>query len=167
MHFLSYARTLWRHHRGNESNGSKGRLLLLGGSAPCQGLRQVGAAGIVLQQPVAARLQSLLQLLVHRARGADQCVELSERITGLLHGFQLWLNLPAARKMDPAAYQEITREQIPVVEFDGGSLRLIAGEYGGVSGPVDSGSTEATYMDLRLQAGSVAVDSGVAPYLRR
>jgi len=29
MHFLSYARTLWRHHRGNDSKRSKGRLLLL------------------------------------------------------------------------------------------------------------------------------------------
>ena len=32
-------------------------MLLLGGSAPHQGLRQVRAAGIVLQQPVAARLR--------------------------------------------------------------------------------------------------------------
>jgi hypothetical protein len=29
MHFLSYARTLWRHHRGNDNKRSKGRLLLL------------------------------------------------------------------------------------------------------------------------------------------
>lgn len=29
MHFLSYARSLWRHHRGGEMKGYKGRLLLL------------------------------------------------------------------------------------------------------------------------------------------
>ena len=90
--------------------------------------------------------------------------EMPEQEDGLLHGFQLWLNLPAARKMEPAAYQEITREQIPVIELDGGgSLRLIAGEFGGESGPVHSGSTEASYMDIGLQANAsleIPVKSG-------
>ena len=26
---------------------------------------------------------------------------------GMLHGFQCWINLPAARKMDPPAYKEL------------------------------------------------------------
>ena len=38
--------------------------------------------------------------------------EMPEQEDGLLHGFQLWLNLPAARKMDPAAYQEIKRQRL-------------------------------------------------------
>ncbi|RLQ23614.1 pirin family protein [Seongchinamella sediminis] len=80
--------------------------------------------------------------------------EMPEQEDGLLHGFQLWLNLPAARKMEPAAYQEISREQIPLIPLDGGSLRLIAGNFGGSTGPVDSGSTEASYMDLSLQANA-------------
>jgi len=81
--------------------------------------------------------------------------EMPEQQDGLLHGFQLWLNLPAVRKMQTAAYQEIDREQIPLVDLGGnGSLKLIAGEYQGVVGPVVSGSTQATYMDLVLNPGA-------------
>ncbi|TDG15189.1 pirin family protein [Seongchinamella unica] len=88
--------------------------------------------------------------------------EMPEQEDGLLHGFQLWLNLPAAQKMQPAAYQEITREQIPVIELDGGgSVKLIAGEFGGETGPVVSGSTEASYLDITLQ-GKASVEIPVA-----
>jgi len=81
--------------------------------------------------------------------------EMPEQQDGLLHGFQLWLNLPAVRKMQTAAYQEIDREQIPLVDLGGnGRLKLIAGEYQGVVGPVVSGSTQATYMDLVLNPGA-------------
>lgn len=84
--------------------------------------------------------------------------EMPEQSDGLLHGFQLWLNLPAAQKMQPAAYQEIAQQQIPeIVLAGGGRLKLIAGEFGGESGPVVSGSTEASYMDVTLPSGA-AVD---------
>ena len=89
--------------------------------------------------------------------------EMPEQEDGLLHGFQLWLNLPAARKMDPAAYQEIKRETIPSIDLNGlGTLRLIAGAFAGEVGPVNSGSTQASYMDLALEPGAsvdVPVDS--------
>lgn len=81
--------------------------------------------------------------------------EMPEQADGLLHGFQLWLNLPAAQKMQPSAYQEISREQIPVVHLgEHGSLKLIAGEFDGYVGPVNTGSTQATYMDVTLQPGA-------------
>lgn len=85
--------------------------------------------------------------------------EMPEQEDGLLHGFQLWLNLPAAQKMQPAAYQEITRQQIPDIPLaGGGSLKLIAGEFGGISGPVVTGDTSASYMDISLPAqGAVQV----------
>ncbi len=43
-----------------------------------------------------------------------------------LHGFQLWINLPAAEKMSDPAYRDLQAEEIPTVEFTGGSARLIA-----------------------------------------
>jgi redox-sensitive bicupin YhaK (pirin superfamily) len=51
-----------------------------------------------------------------------------------LLGVQLWLNLPAADKMVPPAYHSIRRESIPQVELEGGSLRVLAGEYRGKTG---------------------------------
>ncbi|MGH9027781.1 MAG: pirin family protein, partial [Acidimicrobiia bacterium] len=46
---------------------------------------------------------------------------------GRLHGFQLWVNLPAAEKMKPPHYQEIPAADIPVVRRDGVTARVIAG----------------------------------------
>lgn len=47
-----------------------------------------------------------------------------------MHGFQLWVNLPKAAKMNPPRYQELARERIPTVESDGALVRVIAGELG-------------------------------------
>jgi redox-sensitive bicupin YhaK (pirin superfamily) len=84
--------------------------------------------------------------------------DMPEQSDGLLHGFQLWLNLPASEKMTPAAYREFSREQIPVLEVKGGGLvKVIAGSvtthYGVVSGPVTDIGTAPTYLDLELVPG--------------
>lgn len=47
-----------------------------------------------------------------------------------LLGLQLWLNLPARDKMCPPAYHGIHNSEIPVVDFKGGRLRILAGSYG-------------------------------------
>ncbi len=85
--------------------------------------------------------------------------EMPEQADGLLHGFQLWLNLPACDKMKPAAYQEYGSRQIPVIELpQGGRVKVIAGELPGdgepVRGPVSTGATRAVYLDLELAAGA-------------
>lgn len=55
---------------------------------------------------------------------------------GMFEMVQLWVNLPAKDKETPAAYQPITRDQIPVVTLpdQAGTLRLIAGSYEGQQG---------------------------------
>lgn len=52
---------------------------------------------------------------------------------GTLEGFQLWLNLPAQKKMTPPRYQELKGDDLPVVQLpDGaGHMRVIAGEFFG------------------------------------
>ena len=40
--------------------------------------------------------------------------EMPEQENGLLHGLQLWVNLPAKDKMTEPGYQEYSAEQIPV-----------------------------------------------------
>jgi hypothetical protein len=56
---------------------------------------------------------------------------------GLFHGFQLWVNLPAAMKFAPPRYQDIRASQVGLATSpDGGAvLRIIAGDLGGVAGP--------------------------------
>ena len=47
---------------------------------------------------------------------------------GRMGGFQLWVNMPAARKMSRPRYQEVAAADIPVVERpDGTRVRLVAG----------------------------------------
>ena len=56
---------------------------------------------------------------------------------GLFHGVQLWVNLPAAQKWAPPAYQGITAADVTLLSSaDGGALvRVIAGELDGHRGP--------------------------------
>ncbi len=72
---------------------------------------------------------------------------------GLINGFQLWVNLPAAQKMSPARYQEINAAAIPLIEQDGVGLRLVAGEYGGQRGPVTEIAARPLYMEVTLAPG--------------
>ena len=75
---------------------------------------------------------------------------------GAFEMVQLWVNLPAAHKLDPPRYQEIVAAQIPSVPLGGaGSLRVIAGEYAGARGPART-FTPIHLFDLRLDgAGPV------------
>jgi hypothetical protein len=72
--------------------------------------------------------------------------------SGSITGFQLWVNLPAARKMDPPRYQEVSAEVIPVVRSGGVTVRLVAGEFGGRIGPVTEIAANPLYMDVALEA---------------
>ena len=73
---------------------------------------------------------------------------------GVIYGFQLWVNLPAALKMGHPRYQEVSAAQIPAVEQDGVKVRVVAGEVHGVSGPVTEIAADPVYMDVQLQAGA-------------
>jgi redox-sensitive bicupin YhaK (pirin superfamily) len=84
--------------------------------------------------------------------------EMPQQDEGRLHGFQLWVNLPAAEKMNEPAYREYGPDQIPAVEIGNGSrIKVIAGalEAGGKSltGPVDDVTTRPDYFDVELAAG--------------
>ena len=71
---------------------------------------------------------------------------------------QLWVNLPAAHKMTPPRYQPILAADIPVVRFDGGRVRVIAGSWPGhgdaaVRGPAETFTPLAVW-DADLDAGA-------------
>lgn len=79
--------------------------------------------------------------------------EMPEQESGLMHGFQLWLNLPAKEKMKPAAWRDIPAAEIPEATSEGARVRVIAGEYEGKKGAVTGTETEPLYLDVRLESG--------------
>ena len=84
--------------------------------------------------------------------------EMPQQQDGLLRGFQLWINLPAAEKMKAAGYRDIADNEIPRLDLSsGGQIKAIAGEVtiGNqvISGPVKGGSTDPLYLDVKLRAG--------------
>lgn len=74
---------------------------------------------------------------------------------GLFHGFQLWVNLPAAKKWSPPAYQDLRASDVALLSsHDGGALiRVIAGEVGGHKGP-GSTQTPITLVHATVAAGA-------------
>jgi redox-sensitive bicupin YhaK (pirin superfamily) len=77
---------------------------------------------------------------------------------GRTHGFQLWVNLPANAKMRRPRYQELTRDDFPVVDLDGGRLVVVSGRAFDVTGPAET-HVPITYAHLSLEPrGSTSLD---------
>ncbi len=79
------------------------------------------------------------------------------RDRSLVHGFQIWLNLPAAEKMKPAAYEDIASADIAEQRLPGGGLvRVIAGDvtinHQALQGPLPERSTQPVLLDVQLVA---------------
>ncbi|WP_028975409.1 pirin family protein [Spirochaeta cellobiosiphila] len=67
------------------------------------------------------------------------------------HGFQLWANLPAAKKMTSPRYQDIPSLEIPeVTEDDGTKARIITGSFWGQTGPVTEIATNPLFVDFNI-----------------
>lgn len=86
--------------------------------------------------------------------------EMPQQEEGAMRGFQLWLNLPAAEKMKPAAYRDIPASDIPVVAMsNGGKVKVIANQVTvdghTTSGPIVGLSTEPIYWDVHLPENEV------------
>ena len=81
--------------------------------------------------------------------------EMPKRTEGRLSGFQLWVNLPKARKMETPAYRGVTAPSIPTVRGDDGrTVKVIAGEFEGAEGPVKHIPVDPFYFDVTLPAGA-------------
>jgi len=83
---------------------------------------------------------------------------------GLLHGFQLWINLPAKQKMNPAQYKQATREELPEVTLANGThLRAFGGSWvvdgHTLNSPLENFAANARALDITLPAStSLSVD---------
>jgi hypothetical protein len=84
--------------------------------------------------------------------------EMPEQTEGRLAGFQLWVNLPAARKMTAPRYQDIPPEDIPVVVgHDGVRVKVIAGSHEDVTGPIVRDDVAPFMLDVTVPEGQRAV----------
>lgn len=82
--------------------------------------------------------------------------EMPEQEDGLMSGFQLWVNLPKAEKMKPAAYQEYDETAVPADIRDGVVAKIITGKTStGVEGPVTDITVEPFYAEIRLDPGAI------------
>ena len=76
--------------------------------------------------------------------------EMPQQSAGLMRGFQLWINLPASEKMTAPAYQEFSPEAIPVSSGDGVTVKVLAGRYADITGPIEDPHTDVQYLDVTL-----------------
>lgn len=82
--------------------------------------------------------------------------------TKRMWGAQLWINLPKEQKMVAPAYGDIKKANVPVVEEDTVTVRVIAGAYRAVAGAFRGAHVDATYLDVELidqGSWSYAVDA--------
>ena len=81
--------------------------------------------------------------------------EMPQQESGLMRGFQLWVNLPARLKMSAPAYQEFEADALPLeTREDGVTVRAICGATSrGTRAPVTAAHVDARYFDLTLPPG--------------
>ena len=83
--------------------------------------------------------------------------EAMQAVGGRMHGFQVWVNLPAADKMITPRYQEVPGDAIPVGQTSDGKVmvRVIAGEALGARAVIDT-HTPIVYQHWTLDPGGQA-----------
>jgi redox-sensitive bicupin YhaK (pirin superfamily) len=86
--------------------------------------------------------------------------EMPQQKEGRMRGFQLWLNLAAKDKMQPASYSDVPAADIPVLRRPTGHIKAIAGAVQGSLGPVRGHITrpvtEPLYLDIVVDKGAYA-----------
>ena len=80
--------------------------------------------------------------------------EMPKQERGRMWGFQLWVNLPAAKKMMKPRYQDIAPEKIAEVARERAKARVVAGTAFGLTGPVTGIEVDPLFVDLALEKGA-------------
>ena len=79
--------------------------------------------------------------------------EMPKQENGLMRGFQLWINLPAANKMDTPEYQEYDAAAFPVVETKDYRVKILIGRFASAASPIVDDLTNVSYYDVQASAG--------------
>ena len=70
---------------------------------------------------------------------------------GKLHGFQLWVNMPAKLKMSKPEYIYLDAKQIKIYKDEEKKIKIIAGKFKNYEGPVRGHNIEPIYFDIELR----------------
>lgn len=81
---------------------------------------------------------------------------------GIVHGLQLWVNLPSNDKMKPPQYRDASTDSIPLLRQDGYSVRVIAGEFAGIQGPINDVTINPLYLDV-IHGGHTTINIPINP----
>ncbi len=77
--------------------------------------------------------------------------EMPSMSEGKLHGFQLWVNMPAKLKMNKPEYIYLDSKQIQVHKDLEKRIKIIAGKFNDIEGPVKGHNVEPIYFDVELE----------------
>lgn len=73
----------------------------------------------------------------------------------LMWGYQLWVNLPSWEKMCEPKYRDILASDIQEKKLpEGGFVKILAGRYDGIEGPVKGIPADPVYLDVSVSAGA-------------
>ncbi len=86
--------------------------------------------------------------------------EMPKQTAGKMRGFQLWLNLAADKKMQPAAWRDLPAQEVPSFEWEGVHVKALAGRARvngqAVLGYFERPDTQPVYLDVHLAPGAAA-----------
>ncbi len=106
-----------------------------------------GGSGLL--RPGGAQLMNAGSGIVHEEMPVPEHLETG----GPIEGVQLWINLPRAHKGSAPGYTDLQPESMPWRTVPGGRIRVLAGEWAGVTGPAVTPARIA-YAHLELEAGA-------------
>ncbi|MFN5089537.1 MAG: pirin family protein [Bacteroidota bacterium] len=91
--------------------------------------------------------------IIHSERASDFFMENG----GTIEGIQLWVNLPAQNKMTQPKYQEIRKNDIPIITENKVTHRLVSGNWNGQKGIVDTFSPMIIIQTSILSGGKTYI----------
>ncbi len=77
--------------------------------------------------------------------------EMPAMTEGRLHGFQLWVNMPAKLKMSKPNYIYIDSDKIQIHKDIDKQIKVVAGKFQDTEGPVKKHNIEPVYFDVELE----------------
>ncbi|BCE03399.1 pirin family protein [Marinicellulosiphila megalodicopiae] len=81
--------------------------------------------------------------------------EMPENFDSQVRGFQLWLNLPAKDKMKTPEYQDVQKDEMPWIDFDGAKVKIIGGSLvinqQTIVGPLQTLPANISVVDIELE----------------
>ena len=81
--------------------------------------------------------------------------EMPAMANGKLHGFQLWVNMPAKLKMSKPEYIYIDAKQMQIHKDSEKKIKIIAGKFDDIEGPVKGHNVEPVYFDIELEKDKI------------